>query len=68
MNIGGYPRNYVHVLDDRPASVDAGQVASAVRAHHAFFTTAPFVSLRVNGGDIGDLENKIISRPCMASC
>jgi hypothetical protein len=20
------------------------------------------------GGDIGDLENKIISRPCMASC
>ena len=55
MNIGGYPRNYVRVPDDRPALVDAEGVAAAVRAHHALFTTAPFVSLRVNGGDIGDV-------------
>ena len=34
-NIGGYPRNYVHVQDDRPQSVDAKQVATAVRNHHA---------------------------------
>ena len=26
-NIGGYPRNYVHVQDDRPQSVDGKQVA-----------------------------------------
>ena len=55
MNIGGYPRNYVHVRDDQPSMVDGQQVASALKAHRAFFTTGPFVSLQVNGGDIGDL-------------
>jgi len=55
MNIGGYPRNYVHVRDDQPPMVDGRQLASAVRAHRSFFTTGPFVSLQVNGGDIGDL-------------
>lgn len=55
MNIGGYPRNYVHVRDDQPSMVDGRQVASALKAHRAFFTTGPFVSLQVNGGDIGDL-------------
>jgi hypothetical protein len=54
-NIGGYPRNYVHVRDDRPQWVDVKQVARAVRFHHAFFTTAPFVTLLANGGSIGDL-------------
>lgn len=54
-NIGGYPRNYVKVRDNHPAHVDPTQVAEAVRFHHAFFTTAPFVRLLVNGGTIGDL-------------
>jgi hypothetical protein len=54
-NIGGYPRNYVKVQDDRPALVDGKQVARALKGHHAFFTTGPFVSLLVNGGNIGDL-------------
>jgi hypothetical protein len=54
-NIGGYPRNYVKVQDDRPHAVDGGQIARALKAHRAFFTTAPFVSLVVNGGTIGDL-------------
>ena len=54
-NIGGYPRNYVKVQDDRPALVDGKQVARALKGHHAFFTTAPFVSLLVNNGSIGDL-------------
>jgi hypothetical protein len=54
-NIGGYPRNYVHVLDDRPQWVEPKQVALAVKTHHTFFTTAPFVRLTVGAGSIGDL-------------
>jgi len=54
-NIGGYPRNYVKVQDDRPELVDGKQIARALKAHRAFFTTAPFVSLLVNNGTIGDL-------------
>src|SRR5215831_17192463 len=54
-NIGGYPRNYVKLLDDRPQAVDPRQVARAIKFHHAFFTTGPFVTLMVNGGTIGDL-------------
>jgi hypothetical protein len=54
-NIGGYPRNYVKLRDDHPERVDPKQVADAVRVHHAFFTTGPFVTLEVAGGGIGDL-------------
>ncbi|HVZ87387.1 MAG TPA: CehA/McbA family metallohydrolase [Polyangia bacterium] len=54
-NIGGYPRNYVKLREDRPAQADAKEVANAVRFHHTFLTTGPFVSLLVNGGAIGDL-------------
>ena len=54
-NIGGYPRNYVRVLDDRPEAVDGKLVARAVRGHHSFFTTAPFVRVTVGAGSIGDL-------------
>ena len=53
-NLGGYPRNYVHVPDDRLEAVTPLQVAAAVKAHHSFFTTAPFVRLTVNGAGIGD--------------
>ncbi|HXT98240.1 MAG TPA: CehA/McbA family metallohydrolase [Polyangia bacterium] len=54
-NIGGYPRNYVKLREARPEQVDPQEVANAVRFHHAFLTTGPFVSLLVNGGAIGDL-------------
>jgi len=54
-NIGGYPRNYVKVREDRPERIEPKEIAAAVRGHHAFFTTGPFVSLEVNGGGIGDL-------------
>ncbi len=54
-NIGGYPRNYVKLRDDRPEHVDPKSVAAALRVHHAFFTTGPFVSLEAAGGTIGDL-------------
>ncbi len=54
-NMGGYPRNYVRVRDDRPSRVTPAEVAEAVRGHHAFFTTAPFVRVSVGGGGPGDL-------------
>lgn len=54
-NIGGYPRNYVRLLDDRPQWIDGRAVAHALKAHRAFFTTAPFVRFEVGGVGIGDL-------------
>ena len=54
-NMGGYPRNYVRVRDDRPDHVTPGDVATAVKNHQAFFTTGPFVRFRSGKGDIGDL-------------
>jgi hypothetical protein len=54
-NMGGYPRNYVRVADDRPDHVTPGDVAAAVKAHHAFFTTGPFIRFHAGKGDMGDL-------------
>jgi hypothetical protein len=54
-NMGGYPRNYVRVRDDRPDHVTPAEVATAVKNHQAFFTTGPFVRFRSGKGDIGDL-------------
>jgi hypothetical protein len=54
-NIGGYPRNYVRVSDDHPAAVTPAQIAGALRAHQAFFTTGPFVRMRAGRADIGDV-------------
>jgi len=54
-NMGGYPRNYLRVPDDRIGHVTPQDVAQAIKAHHAFFTTGPFLRLRAGQGDIGDL-------------
>lgn len=54
-NLGGYPRNYVYVNDDRPAHVTLRKVVDAVKGRHVIFTTGPFVRLVVNGGQVGDL-------------
>ena len=54
-NMGGYPRNYVHVQDDRPDRVTPQEVAASVKNHHVFFTTGPFVRFRSGKGDIGDM-------------
>jgi hypothetical protein len=54
-NLGGYPRNYIAVQDDRPAHVTPAALAHALRDRHAFFTTGPIVDLTVAGGHIGDL-------------
>jgi len=54
-NIGGYPRNYLHIVNDHPEAVTPKQIAQAIKGHHAFFTTGPIVTLTVNGGIIGNL-------------
>jgi hypothetical protein len=54
-NIGGYPRNYVRVVDDHPDRLKPFEVSRAVKDHHAFFTTAPFVRLTVGNASIGDV-------------
>src|SRR4029077_18564652 len=54
-NIGGYPRNYVHVVNDSPEAVTPKLIAQSIKGHHVFFTTGPIVSLMVNGGIIGNL-------------
>ena len=55
-NIGGYPRNYVRVQEDQPQSLrEPLEIPRAVKGHHAFFTTGPFVDLAVDGAGIGDV-------------
>jgi hypothetical protein len=54
-NLGGYPRNYVLVDHDDPASVTPVEVAKAVKAHHSYFTTGPIVDFKVGTTGIGDL-------------
>jgi hypothetical protein len=54
-NIGGYPRNFVRVPDDRPEHVTPHQIAQAVLAHRVMFTTGPFIRLHAGGADIGEL-------------
>lgn len=54
-NLGGYPRNYVRVPDDRIEAVTPAQVAMGVKQHRSFFTTAPFVRLSAGGAGIGEL-------------
>ena len=54
-NLGGYPRNYVRLDNDDPGTATGGDVAKALKAHHAFFTTGPFVEFTVGKTDIGDL-------------
>lgn len=54
-NIGGYPRNYVRVQRDTPATARPAEVARALKGMRSFFTTAPFVQLRVGGAGPGEL-------------
>jgi predicted metal-dependent phosphoesterase TrpH len=56
-NIGGYPRNYVQVRDDRPSSVTPESIARAVKHHKSFFTSAPFVRIRAGGVDLGEVAD-----------
>lgn len=54
----GYPRTYVRVGSDDPASVDVAAYAHAVNEHRATGTNGPFVLVRAASGsasaDVGD--------------
>ncbi|MCB9729595.1 MAG: PHP domain-containing protein [Deltaproteobacteria bacterium] len=54
LNIGGYPRNYLRISRDDPAEMTPELLGEGIRKGRSFFTTGPFVRLRVEGGDIGD--------------
>jgi hypothetical protein len=53
-NLGGYPRNYVHVGDVPLDKLDPVAVAAAVKAGHSYFTTGPIVEASVDGAGMGD--------------
>ncbi len=53
--LGGYPRNYMRVRDDRPRAFDTNEIVTALRARQSFFTTGPIVSLRSGDAGIGDV-------------
>jgi hypothetical protein len=50
----GYPRTYVQVDDDRPASVTAAELARAIKAGRTFVTSGPWLAVKVNGGAPGE--------------
>ena len=52
--LGGYPRNYLRVPDDRPGHTTQAEIVAAILGKHAFFTTGPFVQLRSGEAGIGD--------------
>jgi hypothetical protein len=54
-NLGGYPRNYIVVEHDDPSTATGAEVARAVKAHHAYFTTGPIVEFTIGTTGIGDL-------------
>ncbi|MCE9573083.1 MAG: CehA/McbA family metallohydrolase [Deltaproteobacteria bacterium] len=53
-NLGGYPRNYVQVADDRPDHLDPAALVAAVKAGRAYFTTGPIVDVSVGAAGLGD--------------
>jgi hypothetical protein len=55
LNVGGYPRNYVRLSDDRPSSARPEDVAAAVKQRRAFFTTGPFLEIAVGDVLVGDV-------------
>jgi hypothetical protein len=48
--LGGFPRSYVRVPDDRVEAFQQDAFMGALRAHHAVATSGPFLTLRVNDG------------------
>ncbi len=53
-NLGGFPRNYLRVADDRPEAMTPDILAQTVKAERCFFTTGPFVRIDIAGGQEGD--------------
>ena len=45
----------MRVVEDRPDRLKPFEVSRALKDHHAFFTTAPFVRLTVGAASLGDV-------------
>jgi hypothetical protein len=54
LNLGGYPRNYVQVPDDRPDHMSAAALSLAIKGGRSFFTTGPIVDVSVGNKSLGD--------------
>jgi hypothetical protein len=54
-NLAGYPRNFVALADDHPAAFDSKKLVEALKRHHSFFTTGPFVEVKAGTGGMGDI-------------
>jgi hypothetical protein len=54
-NLGGYPRNYVHVQEDAPQRLKPNELSRAIKSHQTFFTTGPFVRMHVGAATFGDV-------------
>lgn len=52
-NLGGYPRNYLAIDDDRPAHVTPSDIAQAIKSGASFFTTGPFVRAHIGQATYG---------------
>lgn len=52
--LAGYPRNYTKSTTDDAGSIDAAEVAGAIRQKSLFFTTGPFVEMTINGAGLGE--------------
>lgn len=51
--LAGYPRNYVRVLRDDPATLDPAEIVRGVRAKSLFTTTGPLLDVRVGDASMG---------------
>jgi len=51
----GYPRNYMQIGTDDPATVTDAQVSAAVRAMKVTISGGPFLTISAPGGGIGDV-------------
>ncbi len=54
-NLGGYPRNYIRVADDRPGHTPLSTIAAELKAQHSFFSSGPFVRVAIGAAGPGDL-------------
>jgi hypothetical protein len=53
--LAGFPRTFVKMPDDDLSAFRQEDFLAALRAHRAVATSGPFVTLRVNDGEMGDL-------------
>jgi len=51
---GGWPRTWLRLPVDRPGDVTPAMLSEAIKKGRAVASTGPFISMKVDGADIGD--------------